>query len=195
MDAGHHFFLCDQVVDSLKQTKQALHISTPFVQNIVCISGLREADNSGGSIDFGVNGLRSDQLADILLRLIFRQIEQLGQAWHLDAGIVFGDDTNIVLNDTLAEILPSLICLLVCRLALRRIEHICAAKVWPKQLGNFWPSHEFVNGEEFQQLCVEGDLVGSSVFLYAVEKVGLLVVVGSKDDIVDDSLQDLEKLG
>jgi hypothetical protein len=79
-------------------------------------------------------------------------------------------------------------------LALRDIEYIGAAEVRTKQLSNFWPSHEFVNGEEFKELCIEGDLVDSGVFLYAVEEIGLFVVVGGEDDIVDNSLQDLRKL-
>jgi hypothetical protein len=99
-----------------------------------------------------------------------------------------------MLNDTLAEILPSLESLLICRLTLCDIEHICAAKMWAEQLGNFWPSHQFVDSEELQELCVEGNLVDSSVFLYAVEKVGLFVVVGGEDDIVDDSLENLGNL-
>jgi hypothetical protein len=66
--------------------------------------------------------------------------------------------------------------------------------VGTEQLGNFWPSHEFVNGEEFKELCIERDLVDSGVFLYAVEEVGLFVVVGGEDDIVNNSLQDLRKL-
>ena len=113
----------------------------------------------------------------------------------MDASVVFGDDTNIVLNDTLAEVLPSLICLLVRRLALCGVEHICAAEVWAEKLCNFWPSHEFVDSEQFEELGVERDLIDSGVFLYAVEEVRLFVVVGGEDDIVDDSLEDLEKLG
>lgn len=48
-----------------------------------------------------------------------------------------------------------------------------------------------MNGEEFEELRIEGDLVVSGIFVDAVEKIGLLVVVGGEDDIVDDSLQDL----
>ena len=51
-----------------------------------------------------------------------------------------------------------------------------------------------MNGEEFEELCIERNLVDSGVFLYAVEEVGLFVVVRGKDDIVDDSLKDLKKL-
>jgi hypothetical protein len=52
-----------------------------------------------------------------------------------------------------------------------------------------------VDSEQFEELGVERDLIDSGVFLYAVEEVRLFVVVGGEDDIVDDSLEDLEKLG
>ena len=194
LNASHHFFLRDQVVDSLKQTEQALHVSAPLIQYIICVSWLGKADDSGRSVDLRIHSFRCNQLADVLLCLVFGQIEELGQAGHLDTCVVFGNDSDIMLDNTLAKILPSLICLLVCRLALRDIEHISAAEVGTEQLGNFWPSHEFVNGEEFEKLCIERDLVDSGVFLYAVEEVGLFIVVGGEDDIVDDSLQDLKKL-
>jgi hypothetical protein len=194
LNASHHFFLRDQVVDSLKQTEQALHVSAPLIQHIICVSWLGEADDPGRSVNLGIHSFRCDQLADVLLCLILSQIEKLGQARHLDACVVFGNDTDVVLDDTLAEILPSLICLLVCRLALRDIEHISAAEVGTEQLGNFWPSHEFMYGEEFEELCVKRDLVDSGVFLYSVEEIGLFVVIGGEDDIVDNSLQDLRKL-
>jgi len=42
--------------------------------------------------------------------------------------------------------------------------------------------------EEFEKLCIEGDLGIPGVFLNAVEEVGLFVVVGGEGDIVDDSL-------
>jgi hypothetical protein len=51
-----------------------------------------------------------------------------------------------------------------------------------------------VNREEFEELCVERNLIDSGVFLYAVEEIGLFVVVGGEDDIVDNSLEDLVKL-
>ena len=51
-----------------------------------------------------------------------------------------------------------------------------------------------MDGEELEELCIEGNLGVSGIFVDAVEEVGLFVVVGGKDDIVDDSLQDLREL-
>lgn len=134
LNSGHHLFLRDQMIDPLQQSQQTLHVSTPLVQDIICVSWLGEIDDPGRSINLGVDSLRSDQLADVFLRLVFRQVEQLGQSGHLNAGIVFGDDTDIVLNDTLAEILPSLVGLLVRRLTRSNIEDIGAAEVRTKEL-------------------------------------------------------------
>jgi hypothetical protein len=99
-----------------------------------------------------------------------------------------------MLDDTLAEILPSLVSLLICRLTRSNIKNICAAEMRTKELRNFWPSHEFVNGEELEELGIEWYLGISGISVNAMEEVGLFVVVGGEDDIVDDSLQDLEKL-
>jgi hypothetical protein len=194
LDSSHHFLFGDQMVDSLQQTQQALHVSTPLVQYIICVSWLGEVDNSGWTIDLGVHSLCSHQLADVFLRFVLCQVEKLGQAGHLDAGVVFGNDSDIMLDDTLAEILPSLVSLLICRLTRSNIEDICAAEMRTKELRNFWPSHEFVNGEELEELGIEWYLGISGISVNAMEEVGLFVVVGGEDDIVDDSLQDLEKL-
>jgi hypothetical protein len=55
-------------------------------------------------------------------------------------------------------------------------------------LRNFWPSHEFVNGEELEELGIKWYLGISGISVNAVEEVGLFVVVGGENDIVDDSL-------
>jgi hypothetical protein len=112
----------------------------------------------------------------------------------LDASVVFGNYSNIVLNDTLPEILPSLIGLLICGLPRSNIEDISAAEMGTEELCDLGPSHEFVNGEELEELGVEWYLGISGISVNTVEEVGLFVVVGSEDDIVYDSLQDLEKL-
>ena len=194
LDSSHHFLFGDQMVNSLQQSQQALHVSTPLVQHIICVSWLGEVNDSGWTIDLGVHSLCSHQLADVFLRLILCQVEKLSQAGHLDAGVVFGDNSDIVLNDTLAEILPSLVGLLICGLTRSNIEDIGAAEMRTKELRNFWPSHEFVDGEELEELGIKWYLGISGIFVNAVEEVGLFVVVGGEDDIVDDSLQDLKKL-
>jgi hypothetical protein len=106
----------------------------------------------------------------------------------LDARVVFGDNSDIVFDDTLTEILPSLVCLLICGLTRSNIEDIRAAEMRTKELRDFWPSHEFVNGEELEELGIEWYLGISGISVYAVEEVGLFVVVGCEDHIVDDSL-------
>lgn len=97
-------------------------------------------------------------------------------------------------NDALAEIFPTFICLLVGRLARLSVEDICSAQVWSENPCYFWPSHELVDGEKLQQLGVQWYLGITGILVYAMEKIGLLIVVRSEDDVVYDSLQDLGKL-
>ena len=107
----------------------------------------------------------------------------------MDASVVFGDDTDVVLDDALPEILPSLMCLLIGTLG--AIEYISAGKVGTEHLGDFGPSHEFVDGEEFEELGFQGHLSVAGVSLDAVQEVGLFVVVGGEDDEIDDALESL----
>lgn len=51
-----------------------------------------------------------------------------------------------------------------------------------------------MNCEEFKELSFKRNLRVSGISVYTVEEIGLFVVVGSKDDIVDDSLEDLGML-
>jgi len=48
-----------------------------------------------------------------------------------------------------------------------------------------------VDREEFEKLGIEGYLGISGISVDAVEEIGLLIVVGSEDNIVDYSLEDL----
>ena len=61
-----------------------------------------------------------------------------------------------------------------------------------KALGNDGPAHEFRNGEGFEELLLVGDEGVAGVGIYAMEKVGLLVIVRGEEDVKNDSLEDLE---
>lgn len=113
LDPCHHLLFGDEMIDSLQESQQALHVVTPLIQNVISIPRLREADDPCRSVNLGVHSLGGNQLADVLFRLILSQVEQLGEASHLDASVVLGNDADIVLNDSLSEILPSLVRLLV----------------------------------------------------------------------------------
>ena len=62
----------------------------------------------------------------------------------------------------------------------------------PKTLGNDGPAHEFRDGEGFEQLLLVGDEGVTGIGVDAMEKVGLLIVVRGEENIIDDSLEDLE---
>lgn len=77
LDAGHHLFLGDEMIDAFQQTEQALHVPAPFVEHIIRVARLREAHDAGGPVDLGMDRLRSHQLADVLLRLVLCKVEEL----------------------------------------------------------------------------------------------------------------------
>ena len=70
LNPGHHLLLRDQMVNALEQTQKALHATAPLVENIIGIARLGEADNLSRPINLGIDGLRSDQLGNILLSLV-----------------------------------------------------------------------------------------------------------------------------
>lgn len=59
-------------------------------------------------------------------------------------------------------------------------------------LGDDGPAHEFGDGEGFEELLLVGDEGVAGVGVYAVEEVGLFVVVRGEEDVIDDSLEDLK---
>lgn len=109
----------------------------------------------------------------------------------MDAGVILGDNADIVLDNTLAEIFPSLVGLLVCRLTLLGIKDIGVAEVGTKYSRDLRPSHKLVDGEQLQELGVEGYLRVAGIFVDSVEEVRLLIIVRGQDYIVDDSLKNL----
>ena len=60
-----------------------------------------------------------------------------------------------------------------------------------KALGNNGPAHQFRDSEGFQKLLLIRDEGIAGIGVDAVEEVGLFIVVGSEEDVVDHSLKDL----
>ena len=105
--------------------------------------------------------------------LLFSEIQQLGQPTHLNARVVLRNYTDVVLNDALAQLIPAVLC--VFRDCV--VEHVCGAEVWAEMLLYFGPAHQLMHGEELEELGLDGDLSVAGVGLYAVDEIGLLVVV------------------
>ena len=61
-----------------------------------------------------------------------------------------------------------------------------------KFFGDYGPTHEFRDGEEFEELLFQGHEGVAGVGVDAVQEVGLFIIVGGEDDVVDYSLQDLK---
>ena len=192
LNPSHHLLLGDQMVDALQQAQQAPHAATPLVEHLVRVPGLGETDHPSRPIDLRIHRLRRDQLADVLLRLLLIEIEELTQSRHGDTGVVFGDDTDIVLDDAFAEVEVAGVGFgVVDGVCLRGGEDVGGAKVGAEFLRDDGPAHEFGDREEFQEGGFGGDEGVAGVEMDAVEEVGLLIVMGREDDVVNYSLKDL----
>ncbi|CRK22838.1 hypothetical protein BN1708_013510 [Verticillium longisporum] len=173
-------------------TEKALHVAAPLVQDVIGVSGLGEADNARWSVNLGVDRLGGDQVTDVLLRFIFGQIQQLRETAHLDASVILGYNADVVLDYTLAKILPALVRLLIRRLTSLGVENVGLAEIRAEPLGHFGPPHKLMNCEELQNLLLDGHLGIARVTQDSVQEVMLLVVVGCEDDKVNDALENLE---
>ncbi len=97
-----------------------------------------------------------------------------------------------MLDNPLAEVLPASMCFgIIRRTGRRRRENARCPQMGPELLGNNRPSHKFGDGEEFQQLGFKRDQAVAVVAVYAMQKIGLFVVVRREDDIINYSLKGL----
>ena len=69
-------------------------------------------------------------------------------------------------------------------------EDVGGAEVGAELFGDDGPAHEFGDGEEFEKTGFGGDLGIPGVEVDAVEQIGLFVVVGGEEDVVDYPLED-----
>jgi len=75
----------------------------------------------------------------------------------VDSGVVLGNDSDVVLNDTLAQILPAFVGLGIGSV-FGSIEDIGLAEMRTVVLGNGRPTHKFGDGEEVEEGGIVGDL-------------------------------------
>lgn len=96
-----------------------------------------------------------------------------------------------MLDDSLPKVLPSLMRL---RVSIRG--RLCGEDIGSTErrailFGDKWPAHEFWIGEELEERSFFGDEGVAGIGVDTMEKVGLFVVVGGKDYVEDDALEDL----
>lgn len=65
---------------------------------------------------------------------------------HLDPRVVFGDDTDVVFDDALAEVLPALVGFGV-GVGRGDVEDVGGAEVGAEFLGDDGPAHQFGDGK------------------------------------------------
>ena len=145
------------MIDTLQQAQQTLHTATPLIQHLIGIPHLCERNDPCGAIDLGVDGLGRDELADVGFGFVLVEVEELREAAHLDARVVFGDDADVVLDDAFAEVLPAVVGLVVGGEGGRGgrgggVEDVGGAEVGAEFRGDDGPAHEFGDGEEFEEL-------------------------------------------
>ena len=73
------------------------------------------------------------------------------------------------------------------------IKDVRSAQVRSEVLLYLGPAHQLVDGEELEELGLDRNLSVAGVRLNAVKKVGLLIVVRSEDNVVNDALESLDK--
>lgn len=148
LDSGHHLLLRDKMVDPLQQSEKALHVAAPLVEDVISIARFGKAHDPCWPIDLRVDGFGCDEFADVLFCLIGGEVEELRQTRHFDTGIVLCDHADIVFDDPLSQILPSLVCLGVIRLAWLRVEDVSTAEIGCELFCDHGPTHDFVEGEK-----------------------------------------------
>lgn len=178
------------MVDALQQIEQTAHVAAPLVEHVVRVARLGEVDDPRRTVDLGVYRLGRHQVADVPLRLVLVQVQELRQAPEFDPCVVLGHHAHVVLDDPLAQVLPALERVRIGRIQLR-VEDVRAAQLWAKVLHDLVPTHELVHREQLQQPSFDGNQGQPLVLLDTVQQVMLFVVIGRKHDIVDDPRKDL----
>ena len=96
-----------------------------------------------------------------------------------------------MLDDPLTEVQIASVGFWVCGRR-RRGEDVSGAEMGAIFSSHDWPAHEFRDRKELEEGSLGGDEGVAGVEIDTVEEVGLFVVMGGKDYVVDDSLQHLE---
>lgn len=73
-----------------------MHVAAPLVQNLVAALGLDKRDDARRAVNLGVDRLGRDELGQELLGLGDREREEGGEAGEGDAGVVAGDDADVL---------------------------------------------------------------------------------------------------
>lgn len=191
------------MIDAFQQSQQALHAPAPLIQHLIRLPRLRKHHHSIRPVNLRIHGFRGHEFRDVAFRFFFVEVEQLGEAREADAGVVFGDDADVVLDDAFAEVLVAGVGFGVVFEVVGGGgggggggvgggggEDVRGAEVGTVGFGDDGPAHEFGDGELFEETLFFGDEDIARVGVDPVEEVGLFVVVGGENDVVDYSLED-----
>ncbi len=91
-----HAHLVDQMPRLLDQAQHPPEVPAPLVEQLVGALFRRKVDDARRPVNLGVHRLVRHELAQHLLGLVGREVEQVGQARHRDLRIVAGDDADVL---------------------------------------------------------------------------------------------------
>lgn len=91
----------------LNELEQRAEVVCVVVEHLRDRLRLVEGDDAGRPVHLGVQLLGRHHLAQQHLGLGLVELEQLGQPSAANAAVVAGDDANVVLHDSLVQIVPA----------------------------------------------------------------------------------------
>ena len=95
-NAMNYLLLGNQVASLLDEPQKCIDILRPLIQNLVGVLGFRKRDNTGRTIDLGIDRLRHHELGQEFLAILGGQIQKLCQTLSCNASVVLGNDTNVL---------------------------------------------------------------------------------------------------
>jgi len=89
------------VAGLVDQRHQLVHVGGPVVQDVRGALLLGEVNNAGGTVDLDADGVTVGQLGQVLLAAAGGQVQQLAHARQMQAGVVHGNDANILRTENI----------------------------------------------------------------------------------------------
>lgn len=78
------------------EAEKLLHVRTPVIHDILCTALVPEIHDACRPVDTRPYRASHDKSTERVLRLLGSEVEKRGQAREGDAGIIFGDDSDIL---------------------------------------------------------------------------------------------------
>mmetsp|Transcript_13252 Transcript_13252/g.41928 ORF Transcript_13252/g.41928 Transcript_13252/m.41928 type:complete len:510 (+) Transcript_13252:201-1730(+) len=151
-DLVQHALLVDPVAALLHEVEQLGDVPRPRVEVLAGVLLAPEHHHARGAVDLGKERLGDDHVAEVLLREVRGEVEELREAGHGAAAVVLGHHEDVVLNHAEAEVLPAL-------LPVRAPEHLrLRLDLGGVGRGEGGPADDLEGGELLEELLVHGEV-------------------------------------